>query len=83
MLHHGVPLPPPRPESSLSTSNNNEYIDDLEDNDTDKSMREEEEELPPCTPLQVALVGSFELAHREWTSRAGHAIVLKHTNSAR
>jgi hypothetical protein len=57
-------------------------MDALEDNNTDKTMREEEEELPPCTLLQVALVGSFELVHREWTRRAVRAIILEHTNPA-
>jgi hypothetical protein len=47
------------------TLNNDEYIDALEDNDTDESMSEEEEEEekeeepPPCGPLQVAFIGSF------------------------
>jgi hypothetical protein len=55
----------------------------LEDDDTDVSMSSEaEEEEPPCGPLQAALLGSFERAHRETSTRAVHAITLEKTNVA-
>jgi hypothetical protein len=60
-------------------------LDLLEDDDTDERMAEEEEEeepLPPCGPLQAALIGSFESAHRESTMRVMRIIVLKQTNVA-
>jgi hypothetical protein len=62
------------------------YLDALEDDDdTETSMSSEEEEEeppPPCGPLQDALLGSFETAHRETSMRAVHAITLEQTNAA-
>jgi hypothetical protein len=55
------------------------YLDALDDNDTNASMSSEEEEevpLPPCGPLQAALLGSFEMAHRESSTRVVHTITL-------
>jgi hypothetical protein len=46
------------------------------------SEEEEEEPPPPCGPLQAALHGSFEMAHRESSMRAVHAITLERTNAA-
>jgi hypothetical protein len=46
-------------------SDGDDYLDALEDDDTNERMSEEEEEeepLPPCGPLQAALLGSFESA---------------------
>jgi hypothetical protein len=55
----------------------------LEDDDTDASMSSEEEEPPPsCGPLQAALLGSFEMAHKEASMRAVRAITLEQTNVA-
>jgi hypothetical protein len=57
----------------------------LDDDDTDARMsseEEEEESPPPCGPLQAALLGSFEAAHRESSTRAVHAITLEQTNAA-
>jgi hypothetical protein len=61
------------------------YLDALEDNNTDKSMTlEDEKELPPppCGPLQATLLGSFETAHRESSTRALRAITLERTKAA-
>jgi hypothetical protein len=61
------------------------YLDALVDNNNDTSMTlEDEEELPtpPCGPLQATLLGSFEMAHREFSTRALHAITLERTKAA-
>jgi hypothetical protein len=81
-LHNGVPSPP---EPSPLTSESSGYLNALEDNDTDVSMSSEEEEeepLPPCGPLQASLLGPFETAHRESSTRAVCAITLDQTNVA-
>jgi hypothetical protein len=57
-----------------------DYLDTLEDDDTDKSMSKEEEEeeedpLPPCGSLQATLVSSFELVHRKSTRWVMCAVV--------
>jgi hypothetical protein len=60
------------------------YLDAL-DNDTDTSMSSEEEEEeppPPCGPLQATLLGSFETAHRESSTRAVRTVILEQTNVA-
>jgi hypothetical protein len=57
----------------------------LEDDDTDTSMsseQEEEEPPPPCGPLQASLLGSFEMVHRETSTREVRAITLELTNAA-
>jgi hypothetical protein len=58
----------------------------LENDDTDVSMSSEEEEEeappPPCGPLQAVLLGSFEMAHMEASTRAVHTITLEQTNAA-
>jgi hypothetical protein len=57
----------------------------LDDDDTDTSMSSEEEEEeppPPCGPLQAALLGSFETAHKESSTRAVRIVVLEQTNAA-
>jgi hypothetical protein len=56
----------------------------LDDDDTDASMcseEEKEEPPPPCGPLQAALLGSFETAHRESSIRAVRAVILEPTNA--
>jgi hypothetical protein len=62
------------------------YLDTLEDDDTDTSTSSEEEEEeappPPCGQLQAALLGSFEMMHREASTRAIHTITLEQTNAA-
>jgi hypothetical protein len=81
-LHHGVPSPP---EPLPLTSESSGYLDALEDDDIDTSMileEEEEDPPPPCGPLQAALLGSFEMVHRETSMRALHAITLKQTNAS-
>jgi hypothetical protein len=80
-LHHGVPPPP---EPSPPTSESSGYVHVLEDDDTEASMssdEEEEEPPPPCGPLQASLLGSFETAHREASTREVHAITLEQTNA--
>jgi hypothetical protein len=80
-LHHGVPPPlEPFPPTSESSG----YLDALEDDDTDVSMSSEEEEEPPppCSPLQATLLDSFEMAHKEASTRALHSITLEQTNTA-
>jgi hypothetical protein len=57
----------------------------LDNNDTDTSMsskEEEEEPPPPCGPLQAVLLGSFEMVHKESSTRAVRAVVLEQTNAA-
>jgi hypothetical protein len=82
MLHHGV-LPPLEP--SPPTSDSPGYLNVLDDDDTDASMsskEEEEETPPPCGPLQAALLGSFETANRESSTRVVRTVVLEQTNAA-
>jgi hypothetical protein len=80
-LHHGV-LPPPEP--SPPTSESSGYVHVLEDDDTEASMSsdEEDEPPPPCGLLQASLLGSFETAHREASTREVQAITLEQTNAA-
>jgi hypothetical protein len=57
----------------------------LEDDDTDASLsskEEEEEPLPPCGPLQAALLDSFETMQRESSTRAVRSITLNQKNAA-
>jgi hypothetical protein len=81
-IHHSFPPLEPSPPTSESSG----YLNVLEDNDTDASMssEEEEEEAPPptCGPLQATLLGTFETAHREASTRAVHAITLEQKNTA-
>jgi hypothetical protein len=82
MLHHGVPPPP---EPSPPTLDSDGYLDVLDDEDAYMSMsskEEEEEPLSPCGPLQAALIGPIETAHRESSMRVVRAIVLEQTNAA-
>jgi hypothetical protein len=79
-IHHGIPPPLPLPEPSPPTSDNNEYINALEDDDIDESITEEEEEEvkpPPCSPLQAALLGYFESVHTESATRSVRIVVLE------
>jgi hypothetical protein len=38
--------------------------------------------ITPCGPLQASLLGSFESAHKESSTRAIHVVVLEQTNIA-
>jgi hypothetical protein len=61
------------------------YLDKLEDDDTNASMSSEEEKeepSPPCGPLQAVLLGSFETAHEESSTKAVRTITLEQTNAA-